>query len=231
MTHELLVAAASDVGLRREHNEDAYFAGPDLQAVADGMGGHALGEVASAIAIDVLESFAGDLSDAVLEISRRLNSEVPEGTGTTLTAMRWDGLTFQLAHIGDSRAYLLRDGVLHQLSHDHTMVQALVDAGRMTPEEALNHPRRAYVIKVLQSGAAHSPDISVHEARPGDRYLLCSDGLTDYVSIEDVGSTLVSFEDGSEAAWRLVALANGNGGPDNITCVITDVVRRPWFRR
>ncbi|TWP53337.1 serine/threonine-protein phosphatase [Lentzea tibetensis] len=231
MTHELRVAAASDPGLMREQNEDAYFAGPDLQAVADGMGGHAHGEVASGIAIDVLETFAGDLGAAVAEIARRLDLEAPEGTGTTLTAMRWNGLTFELAHIGDSRAYLLRAGELIQISHDHTMVQALVDAGRMTPEEALNHPRRAYVIRALQSGGSHEPDITLHEAKAGDRYLLCSDGLTDYSSIEDVGEVLASVEDGEEAAWRLVALANGNGGPDNITCVITDVVKRRWYQR
>jgi PPM family protein phosphatase len=231
MGHELRIAVASDPGLRREHNEDAYCATPDLQAVADGMGGHACGEVASGIAIGVLGSFSGDLGAAVTEISRRLDLEAPEGTGTTLTAIRWDGLTFQLAHIGDSRAYLLRDGHLTQLSHDHTMVQALVDAGQMTPEEALAHPRRALIIRALQSGASHEPDLSVHQANLGDRYLLCSDGLTDYVSIEDIARVLASVADGEEAAWQLVALANGNGGPDNITCVITDVLKRRWYQR
>jgi serine/threonine protein phosphatase PrpC len=231
MTHKLRVAVASDAGLRRELNEDAYLATPDLQAVADGMGGHAHGEVASGIAIGVLECFQGGLGAAVTEIARRLDLETPEGTGTTLTAMRWDGLTFQLAHIGDSRAYLLRDGRLVQLSHDHTMVQALVDAGRMTPEQALVHPRRALVIRALQSGACHEPDLSVHKAETGDRYLLCSDGLTDYVSIEDVAKVLTAMANPEEAAWLLVTLANGNGGPDNITCVITDVLKRRWFSR
>nr|CTQ97020.1 Protein serine/threonine phosphatase PrpC, regulation of stationary phase [Kibdelosporangium sp. MJ126-NF4] len=211
--------------MRREHNEDAYCATLDLQAVADGMGGHASGEVASGIAIGVLESSPGDLGTAVTEITRRLDLEAPEGSGTTLTAIRWDGLTFQLAHIGDSRAYLLRDSVLTQLSHDHTLVQALVDAGQLTPEEALAHPRRSVITRALQSGGdSQGPDLSVRQANLGDRYLLCSDGLTDYVAIDDVREVLASVADGEEAVRQLVALANGNGGPDNITCVLTDVV-------
>jgi serine/threonine protein phosphatase PrpC len=231
MTYELRIAVATDPGLVREHNEDSVYVGADLQAVADGMGGHEHGELASAIAVDVLAAWRGDLGPAVAEIARRLDAEAPHGAGTTLTAMRWEGLAFQLAHIGDSRAYVLREGELRQISHDHTMVQALVDAGRMTPEEAATHPRRAYVLRALQSGNSHDPDLSWHQASIEDRYLLCSDGLTDYVHIEDVHETLLSTEDGTEAAWQLVALANGNGGPDNITCVIIDVVRKKWWQR
>jgi protein phosphatase len=231
MTHELRIAVATDPGLVREHNEDSVYVRPDLQAVADGMGGHEHGELASAIAVDVLAAWQGDLGPAVTEIARRLDAETPQGTGTTLTAMRWEGLAFQLAHIGDSRAYVLREGELRQISLDHTMVQALVDAGRMTPEEAANHPRRAYVLRALQSGSSHDPDLSWHQARIEDRYLLCSDGLTDYADIEDVHEILLSTQDGTEAAWQLIALANGNGGPDNITCVITDVVKKKWWQR
>jgi protein phosphatase len=195
------------------------------------MGGHEHGEVASAIAVNVLAAWQGDLGPAVAEIARRLDAEAPQGAGTTLTAMRWEGLAFQLAHIGDSRAYLLREGELRQISHDHTMVQALVDAGRMTPEEALVHPRRAYVLRALQSGNSHDPDLSWHQALIGDRYLLCSDGLTDYAHQEDIHDILLSTEDGTEAAWQLIALANENGGPDNITCVITDVAKKKWWQR
>lgn len=231
MTHELRIAVATDPGLVREHNEDSVYVRLDLQAVADGMGGHEHGELASAIAVDVLAGWQGDLGPAVTEIARRLDAETPQGTGTTLTAMRWEGLAFQLAHIGDSRAYVLREGELRQISHDHTMVQALVDAGRMTPEEAANHPRRAYVLRALQSGSSHDPDLSWHQAKIEDRYLLCSDGLTDYADLDDVHEILLSTEDGTEAAWQLIALANGNGGPDNITCVITDVAKKKWWQR
>ncbi|MCX2950068.1 PP2C family protein-serine/threonine phosphatase [Lentzea sp. NEAU-D7] len=231
MTHELRIAVATDPGLVREHNEDSVYVRADLQAVADGMGGHEHGEVASALAVNVLAGWEGDLGPAVAEIARRLDAETPQGAGTTLTAIRWEGLAFQLAHIGDSRAYLLREGELRQISHDHTMVQALVDAGRMTPEEALVHPRRAYVLRALQSGNSHDPDLTWHQAKIEDRYLLCSDGLTDYTDIDDVHDVLLSTEDGTEAAWRLIALANGNGGPDNITCVVVDVVRKKWWQR
>jgi PPM family protein phosphatase len=231
MTHELRIAVATDPGLVREHNEDSVYVRQDLQAVADGMGGHEHGEVASALAVNVLADWEGDLGAAVAEIARRLDAETPQGAGTTLTAIRWEGLAFQLAHIGDSRAYLLREGELRQISHDHTMVQALVDAGRMTPEEALVHPRRAYVLRALQSGNSHEPDLSWHQARVEDRYLLCSDGLTDYTDLDEVHEILLSTEDGTEAAWQLVALANGNGGPDNITCVVVDVIRKKWWQR
>jgi serine/threonine protein phosphatase PrpC len=231
MTHELRIAVATDPGLVREHNEDSVFVRADLQAVADGMGGHEHGEVASALAVNVLAGWQGDLGPAVSEIARRLDAETPQGAGTTLTAIRWEGLAFQLAHIGDSRAYLLREGELRQISHDHTMVQALVDAGRMTPEEALVHPRRAYVLRALQSGNSHDPDLTWHQAKIEDRYLLCSDGLTDYTDLDDVHEILLSIEDGTDAAWQLIALANGNGGPDNITCVIIDVIRKKWWQR
>ncbi|MFD4640980.1 PP2C family protein-serine/threonine phosphatase [Lentzea sp. NPDC058436] len=231
MTHELRIAVATDPGLVREQNEDSVYVRQDLQAVADGMGGHEHGEVASALAVNVLADWQGDLGPAVAEIARRLDAEAPQGAGTTLTAIRWEGLAFQLAHIGDSRAYLLREGELRQISHDHTMVQALVDAGRMTPEEALVHPRRAYVLRALQSGNSHDPDLTWHQAKVEDRYLLCSDGLTDYTDLDEVHEILLSTEDGTEAVWQLVALANGNGGPDNITCVIVDVVRKKWWQR
>ena len=130
MTHELRIAVATDPGLVREHNEDSVYVRPDLQAVADGMGGHEHGELASAIAVDVLAGWQGDLGPAVAEIARRLDAETPQGTGTTLTAMRWEGLAFQLAHIGDSRAYVLREGELRQISHDHTMVPPTPGATR-----------------------------------------------------------------------------------------------------
>ncbi|MFD8497091.1 PP2C family protein-serine/threonine phosphatase [Amycolatopsis sp. NPDC059657] len=214
---------ATDVGLRRQVNEDSAYLTPQVQAIADGMGGHGHGDLASAIAIDVVREFSGtDLGFVVAEIARRLDEQAPFGCGTTLTAMRWDENRFQLGHIGDSRGYLLRSGELRQLTRDHTMVQALVDEGRMSAEEAAEHPRRNMLMRALQSGTEpHRPDLAWHDALPGDRYLLCSDGLTDYVEIEAIHNAL--YSDRETAAAELVALANGAGGFDNVTCLLIDV--------
>ena len=204
MTIALRYAVRSDVGLLREGNEDSAYAGPHLLAIADGMGGHAAGEVASAVAIsalagldeeipvsdllDVLSAAVAAASATLHEMS--LQDPSVEGMGTTLTAMLWSGSTVGLCHIGDSRAYLLRDGDFYQITHDHTLVQSLVDDGRLSPEQAHTHPQRSLVMRALQSSTDAEPDLSVREATAGDRYLLCSDGLSDVVSEQTLQQTL-----------------------------------------
>src|SRR5690348_16570746 len=235
MTLTLRYAVRSDRGLVRGNNEDAVYAGPRLLAVADGMGGHAAGEVASKIVIGSLEpldedrridDLMGALRDSVIEANRRIADAVKqrkelEGMGTTLTALRFVGSQVGLVHVGDSRAYLLRNDRLAQITHDDTYVQYLVDSGKLTPEEAKDHPRKSVILRALL-GTDVEPDVSIREARDGDRYLLCSDGLSDVVSTETILETL-RIEDPQEAADRLVELALRGGGPDNVTVVVADV--------
>ncbi|PWV85482.1 protein phosphatase [Prauserella marina] len=245
MTHdeapELRYAMGSDVGQRRSANEDSAYATGRLLAVADGMGGHAAGEVASAEAIGAIRELddrlsargadseepdlLAELGEAVAVAAARLNTKVADdeelaGMGTTLTAMLWQDTTFGLAHIGDSRCYLRRDGELRQLTKDHTMVQTLVDEGQIPAELAARHPSRSVLIRALLAGSAGEPDLSLHTALPGDRYLLCSDGLTDVATAEEIGELLDSAADPLEAVRGLIDLANEGGGPDNITCVV-----------
>ncbi|MBM7169784.1 MerR family transcriptional regulator [Streptomyces sp. G44] len=151
----------------------------------------------------------------------------PTEAGTTLTAMLWTGSQLALVHIGDSRAYVLRDGALFQVTHDHTVVQTMVDEGRLTPEEAVSHPQRALLIRALGAGEAATPDLRLHDALPGDRYLLCSDGLTTVVPTDDIRRVLTAADDPDHAVRELVALANGSGGPDNVSCVVADLNRAP----
>jgi len=238
MTLALRYAIRSDVGLLREGNEDAAYAGPRLLAVADGMGGHAAGEVASAAAISALAKLDEDvpgndlldaLADAVADANHTLHDMVVadavlEGMGTTLTAMLWSGSRVALCHIGDSRAYLLRDGEFHQITHDHTLVQTLVDEGRISPDDVATHPQRSMLLRALDGRADVEPDLSLREARLGDRYLLCSDGLSGVVSEETLHRTLAKVEDLNEVVLQLVELAIRGGGPDNITCIVADVV-------
>ncbi|MFB9908764.1 PP2C family protein-serine/threonine phosphatase [Allokutzneria oryzae] len=243
MTNSLRTAIGSDPGPHRTGNEDSALVAPCLLAVADGMGGHVFGEVASAATIAALgdlEAWAAgvDLRErdtlelvraGVAEAARRLDELAdadPElrGMGTTVTAMLWDGVGFAVAHVGDSRAYVLRDGLLGQLTHDHTMVQSLVDAGRITRAEAERHPRRSVLMRTLQSGNAYELDLFRVDARLGDRYLVCSDGLTDVVSDQAVREALLNATDPAEAVHWLITLAVRAGGPDNITCVVADVV-------
>ncbi|MDP9221096.1 MAG: protein phosphatase 2C domain-containing protein, partial [Actinomycetota bacterium] len=189
MSLTLRYAARSDVGLLRDGNEDSLYAGPRLLAVADGMGGHAAGEVASAVTIAALAPLDEDVPGADLLAALRTgvesaNSQLREmvsadpaleGMGTTLTALLWAGARLGLVHVGDSRAYLLRDGELHQITHDHTLVQTLIDQGRIRPEEADAHPQRSMLTRVLDGRGDTAADLSVREARAGDRYLLCTD--------------------------------------------------------
>ncbi|WP_046469180.1 Stp1/IreP family PP2C-type Ser/Thr phosphatase [Allosalinactinospora lopnorensis] len=239
MTIALRYAAYSDVGCLREGNEDSAYAGPYLLAVADGMGGYAGGEIASSLAISTLmsldddvpsaEEMAGSLQQAVETangaVSQRVTEEPRlENMGTTLTAMLWSGPRVALIHIGDSRAYLLREGEFGQITHDHTLVQTLVDEGKITEEEAESHPQRSLLLRALDGRNQVEPDISILEAKVGDRYLLCSDGLSGVVSKETIQETLVAEEHPDAAARRLIDLANRGGGPDNITAVVADVI-------
>ena len=238
MTLELRYAVRSDVGLLREGNEDSAYAGPRLLAVADGMGGHAAGEVASALTIASMAEldsgqFGSDmlkaLSAAVAAANARLQEKIianpaVEGMGTTLTAVLWSDGSAAVCHIGDSRGYLLRDGELYQITHDHTLVQSLVDEGRISVDDVSTHPQRSLLLRALDGRSIAEPDLSVHDSLPGDRYLLCSDGLSGVVSDETLRDTLSSMEDLEIAARQLIDLAIHGGGPDNITCIVADVV-------
>ncbi|GGS61201.1 hypothetical protein GCM10010156_19980 [Planobispora rosea] len=239
----LRYAARSDVGVRREANEDSGYASARLLAVADGMGGHAGGEIASSLAVAAVAALDAslpgsgvDLKAALKGVARDINQALRDtaerepalrGMGTTLTAMLWDGEMFALAHVGDSRAYMLRDGALYQITHDHTLVQSLVDDGRITPEQAAEHPRRSMVLRVLEGTGDGELDLTLREAQPGDRYLICSDGLTAVVGPETLFNTLTEIDDPDEAARRLIDLANRGGGPDNITCIVADFGAHP----
>ncbi|HKS44501.1 MAG TPA: Stp1/IreP family PP2C-type Ser/Thr phosphatase [Amycolatopsis sp.] len=237
----LRYAVASDVGQRREANEDSVYASARLLAIADGMGGHVAGEVASSAAIaaiadlderrteeaDPLEELLGAVRDAVHRLTD-LAEEDPalRGMGTTLTVLHWDGTRFAVAHVGDSRAYLLRDGALEQITRDHTVVQELVDQGQITPEVAATHPSRSVLTRALQSGGDADPDLFLVEAHVADRLLICSDGLSDVAMPEDIREVLAANTDPEETVRRLVELANVAGGPDNITCVVADVLKQ-----
>jgi protein phosphatase len=232
----LRYAVRSDLGLVRGNNEDSVYAGPRLLAIADGMGGHAAGEVASKIVIGALEpldddrppgDLIGALRDSVVEANHRISDAVErdkelDGMGTTLTALRFAGSQVALVHVGDSRAYLLRGDLLSQITHDDTYVQSLVDSGKLTPDEAKDHPRKSVILRALR-GAEVEPDVSIREARAGDRYLLCTDGLSDVVSTETILETL-RIPEAQECADRLVELALRGGGPDNVTVIVADVV-------
>lgn len=238
MSLRLHSAARSDVGLVREGNEDSGYAGAHLLVVADGMGGHAAGELASATAVatmadieiaapesaDVLAELAAAI-DATGEVIRHVISRHPTftGMGTTVSAVYWMGERIAVAHVGDSRAYLLRDGDLSQLTHDHTLVQSLVDQGRITEAEAAVHPRRSIILRALDGLNPVEPDLSVRESRLGDRYLLCSDGLSGVVSNAEL-QALLNEGDPTGAVTRLVELALERGAPDNVTVVVADVM-------
>ncbi|MFJ7904383.1 MerR family transcriptional regulator [Streptomyces sp. NPDC096198] len=229
-------AALSDTGLVRESNQDTAYAGSRLLAVADGFGSG--GAPASAAAVDALKSLetgsipAGNLlnvlEDAIDQAKQAVHGISGLGpssadAGTTLTAMLWTGSQLALVHIGDSRVYLLRDEELFQITHDHTMVQSMVDEGRLSPEEAASHPQRSLLIRALGQGADSTPDMRLHDAQQGDRYLLCSDGLSTVVSTEEIHRVLSDISEPEQAVRELIALANGSGGPDNVSCVVADV--------
>ena len=240
MSIALRYAARSDIGLVRSNNQDSAYAGPHLLVVADGMGGHAGGDVASSVAVAALAPLDGEShgpDDALDELERALEAARDEivarthsdpdltGMGTTVTAILRAGNKLAMVHLGDSRGYLLRDGALSQVTTDHTFVQHLVDIGRITPEEAEHHPQRSVVMRVLGDFDPEvTPDLSVREARPGDRWLLCSDGLSGFVSADTIEETMATIDDVDVCADRLVQLALRAGGGDNITVVLADVI-------
>ncbi|MGH3957944.1 PP2C family protein-serine/threonine phosphatase [Mycobacterium sp.] len=236
MTLAMRYAARSDVGLVRSNNEDSVYAGARLLALADGMGGHAAGEVASQLVIAALAHLdddepGGDLLARLDAAVRAGNSAIAEhvelepdleGMGTTLTAILFAGNRLGLVHIGDSRGYLLRDGELTQITKDDTFVQTLVDEGRITREEAHSHPQRSLIMRAL-TGHEVEPTLTMREVHTGDRYLLCSDGLSDPVSDETILEAL-KVPDVTDSADRLIELALRGGGPDNVTVVVADVI-------
>lgn len=238
MAIALRYAARSDLGLLRGGNEDSGYAGPRLLVVADGVGGHAAGEVASSVTVSVLsaldeEAPGGDLLDRLSSGVHSANTYLRDmvrgdpdlhGMSTTVTALLRAGSRFGLVHVGDSRCYLLRGGELQQITHDHTFVQGLVDEGRITPEEADQHPQRSVITNALDGAETLDLDLSVREARVGDRYLLCSDGLSGVVSADTLRETLAGNDRPEDAVERLVELALRGGGPDNITAIVADVV-------
>ncbi|MCX4553436.1 protein phosphatase 2C domain-containing protein [Streptomyces sp. NBC_01387] len=230
-------AALSDTGRVRASNQDTAYAGSRLLAVADGFGGG--GAHAAEAAVDVLKSLetdtvpAGALLNTLEEAVERARQAVrgiatagpaSDEVGTTLTAMLWTGSQLALVHIGDSRAYLLRDGEFFQITHDHTLVQSMLDEGRISPEEASSHPQRSLLVRALSGEPGANPDMRLHDARPGDRYLLCSDGLSAVVPSEEIGEVLAAVGDPDVAVRELITLANRSGGPDNISCVVADVL-------
>ncbi|WP_225847579.1 protein phosphatase 2C domain-containing protein [Streptomyces sp. HPF1205] len=230
-------AALSDTGLVRETNQDTAYAGPRLLAVADGCGSQ--GAPASTAAVNALKHLetdsipAGSLLNVLEDVIEQARQAVhdaagsgasPEETGTTLTAMLWTGTQLGLVHIGDSRVYLLRDKDLCQITHDHTMVQSMVDEGRLTPEEAASHPQRSLLVRALGQGADTTADMRLHDAQRGDRYLLCSDGLSTVVPTEHIRRVLCEISTPQQAVRELITLAISSGGPDNVSCVVADVM-------
>ncbi|AZA10372.1 PP2C family protein-serine/threonine phosphatase [Corynebacterium gerontici] len=233
---KLNFAAASDRGLVRGNNEDSAYAGPHLLALADGMGGHAAGEVASQIMIrhlepldadpgdnDMLALLATGADDANNAIAQGVR-EVPEtdGMGTTLTALMFNGEDLAMCHVGDSRGYRLRGGKLQQITVDDTYVQSLVEKGELDPEDISTHPQRSMILKAY-TGRPVDPTLQMIDVQIGDRYLLCSDGLSDPVTHSTIEQELANGTP-DEAARRLVELALRSGGPDNVTVVVADVV-------
>jgi len=224
----------TDVGRGRPENEDSHLVDPEdgLYAVADGMGGHRAGEVASATAIDALKTaYLGGqrLDEAVGAANAAVFAKAAEdaalrGMGTTLTAIALHDSTAELGHVGDSRAYLMRDGAVTQVTEDHSLVEQLVREGRLTPEEAQNHPQRAIITRALGVDVDVQVDTYRIDLKPGDRLLICSDGLTNMLSDDTIAQTLRRHADPQQAADTLVDMANQAGGDDNITVVLVDAL-------
>lgn len=242
MALALRYAARSDVGIVRRENEDSGYASPRLLVVADGMGGHAAGELASATAVATLAEVADggpDAGEALAALAQGVQAagisigqvvvDNPDlvGMGTTATALSFvdEGDTARVAivHVGDSRGYLLRGRQLTRITHDHTYVQTLIDAGRISEDEAAVHPRRSLIMRAIDGLQPVEPDLSVIEARAGDRFLLCSDGLTGVVSDDELRDILANTEP-TATVTNLVELALSRGAPDNVTVVIADVL-------
>lgn len=230
MSNDIRYGAASNIGLVRKKQDDSLLHEPPLFAVADGMGGHAGGDVASRIAIETLAQQVseedGALSAAVRDANRSIYEQASKdpslkGMGTTVTAMYANEDSVQIVHVGDSRAYLLRDG-LSQLTRDHTYVGRLVSQGRITPEDAEHHPQRSYLERALGIGTEVDVDVDVFDIQPGDRILLCSDGLHSMIDDAAIEQILSSVDDPQEAADRLCEEAVTAGGHDNVTTIVVD---------
>jgi PPM family protein phosphatase len=237
---KLSYAALSDVGRVRRDNQDSGYAGPHLLVIADGVGGSARGDIASATTVEVLRKLdeqpatdaegdlLGGLAGAIHRSHDRiagLVAESPEieGTSTTVTAVIFDGSRIGVAHVGDSRGYLLRDGTLSQLTTDHTFVQSLIDEGRITEDEARVHPHRNLILRAVDGVHEPEPDVFTLEVAAGDRILLCSDGCSGVLSDEELGHILA---DGTpdHAAVSLITASLDAGSSDNVTVVIADVL-------
>ncbi|MBS2962072.1 protein phosphatase 2C domain-containing protein [Actinocrinis puniceicyclus] len=241
MSLSLRYAARSHVGLIRDGNEDSGYAGPRLLVVADGMGGQAAGELASSVVVQTIAQLdtpalpqpPGDpmraLAERIDEAHERLHTIITEnpqleGMGTTLTTFLFSEQSVAFAHIGDSRAYRVRGGRLEQLTADHTWVQRLVEEGRISEEEAGHHPQRSLLMRALDGrGQVADADILMADVQAGDRLMLCSDGLSSFVSFDTLESTLAGYADPHQAAESLIQLALRAGGPDNVTCIVADV--------
>lgn len=239
MTLKLRSVGTSDRGLIRSGNQDALHAGTWLVAVADGMGGMAAGDLASALTIDAVapldvetpeDALVAALEGGIALATSRIRQAVAEdserqGMGTTLTALLFarTGSCLALAHVGDSRAYLFREGVLKQVTRDDTFVQMLVDQGVITADQASSHPRRAVVTQALQ-GEEVSPSYATMVPRAGDRWLLCSDGLSNVVRPDTLTEVLTGYPERSECVGKLIDLALHAGAPDNVTVAVADVV-------
>ncbi|WP_020579634.1 MerR family transcriptional regulator [Actinopolymorpha alba] len=231
-------AVATDKGQLRDRNADSAYAGPRLLAVADGVGAGPAGERASAAVVESLKPLdsgvpSGDLLNALEHAVRRANDTLRDvaasdpalgEVGTTLTALLWSDSSLGLVHVGDSRAYLLRDQEVFQITHDHTYVRSLVDAGRITAEEAESHPQRALLLRALDGRSEPQPDLSLWDSQVGDRHLLCSDGLSAVVSEAAIRDAMILLSEPDQVVRRLIDLAFQAGAPDNVSCVVADVV-------
>lgn len=232
----------TDIGCLRDHNEDSLVVTPPLFAVADGMGGHAAGEVASEIAVRVLSELAPEHPDgealgrAIEEANRAVIQAAREGRGrqgmgTTMTAAMLEGERLVIAQVGDSRAYLLHQGKLQQLTRDHSLMADMIEAGQLTPEEARTHPRRSVITRALGSDAHLHPDIYEINVETGDRLLICSDGLSGMIFDDQIENTLRRVQDPQRCASQLVNEAIAAGGHDNVTVIVADVTGYAEVRR
>ena len=239
--HIFETSARSAIGLVRQGNEDSGFVSPQLIAVADGMGGHAAGEVASRIAVEVLQSLTSAListeidedsvEDLLMHSLHSIDSEISvvtdedldkRGMGTTLTALLIRDKYISLLHVGDSRCYRLRGNTLEQLSNDHTVIQELLDQGAISPAEAVEHPQRSMLTQALRGDGDVTPVLQMYEIKKGDRYLLCSDGLSGVLTEKEIKIGLKK-SDKDEAVKFLVDATYVNGAPDNVTVLIADI--------
>jgi serine/threonine protein phosphatase PrpC len=239
--HFFETSARSAIGLVRQGNEDSGFVSPQLIAVADGMGGHAAGEVASRIAVEVLQSLVPSListeidedsvEDLLMHSLHSIDSEISavtdeeiekRGMGTTLTALLIRDKHISLLHVGDSRCYRLRGNTLEQLSNDHTVIQELLDQGAISQAEAVEHPQRSMLTQALRGDGDVTPVLQMYEIKKGDRYLLCSDGLSGVLTEKEIKIGLKK-SDKDEAVKFLVDATYVNGAPDNVTVLIADI--------